>query len=44
MKSIYDKKNLAEVLLLHVEQMFLYNFIILRKTRDSNTVVFLWNL
>ena len=31
MTSIYEKKILAEVLLIHAEQMSLYNFIILRK-------------
>ena len=31
MKSIYEKKNLAKVQLIHAEQMSLYNFIILRK-------------
>ena len=34
----------AEVGLIHAEQLYLYNFIILRKKRDSNTSVFLWNL
>ena len=42
--SICEKKFLAEVWLFHAEQMPLYNFIILRKKRDSNTGVFLWNL
>ena len=31
MTSIYEKKNLATVQLIHAEQMSLYNFIILRK-------------
>ena len=31
MTSIYEKKNSAEVRLVHAEQMSLYNFIILRK-------------
>ena len=31
-------------LFIHAEQMSLYNFIISRKKRDSNTCVFLWNL
>ena len=31
MMSLYEKKNLAEVPLIHAEQMSLYNFIILRK-------------
>ena len=31
MTSIYEKKNSAEVRLIHAEQMSLYNFIILRK-------------
>ena len=31
MTSIYEKKNLAKVQLIHAEQMSLYNFIILRK-------------
>ena len=44
MTSIYEKKISAEVRLIHAEQMSLYNFIILRKKRDSNTGVFLWNL
>ena len=44
MRSACEKKISAEVQLIQAEQMFLYNFIILRKTRDSNTVVFLWNL
>ena len=47
-RDVYDvnlwEKNLAEVRLISAEQMSLYNFIILRKKRDSNTVVFLWNL
>ena len=30
---IYEKKNSAEVRLLHEEQMSLYNFIILRKNQ-----------
>ena len=34
----------AEVGLIHAEQLYLYNFIILRKKRDSNTSVFPWNL
>ena len=44
MMSIHEKKFLAEVRLIHAEQMPLYNFIILRKKRDSNAGVFLWNL
>ena len=31
MASIYEKKISAEVRLFHAEQMYLYNFIILRK-------------
>ena len=31
MTSIYEKEILAEVRLIHVEQMSLYNFIILKK-------------
>ena len=31
MTSIYEKKNLGKVQLIHAEQMALYNFIILRK-------------
>ena len=31
MTSIYEKKISAEVQLIHIEQMSLYNFIILRK-------------
>ena len=31
MTSVYEKKNSAEVPLIHAEQMSLYNFIILRK-------------
>ena len=38
------KKYIEEVLLIHAEQVSLYNFIILREKRDSNTGVFLWNL
>ena len=34
---------LAEVWLIQ-EEVSLYNFVILRKKRDSNTDVFLWNL
>ena len=37
------KKKSAEVPLIHAEQMPLYNFVILREKRDSNTDVFLWN-
>ena len=44
MTSIYEKKKLAEVWLICAEQMSLYNFIILKKKRDLNTGVFLWNL
>ena len=44
MTSIYEKNILAEVRLIHAEQMSLYNFIILSKKRDFNTGVFLWNL
>ena len=44
MTSIYEKKISVEVPLIHAEQMSLYNFIILREKRDSNTSVFLWNL
>ena len=42
--SIDEEKISAKVRLIHAEQMFLRNFIILRKRRDSNTGVFLWNL
>ena len=31
MTSIYEEKTLAKVWLIHAEQMFLYNSIILRK-------------
>ena len=31
MMSTYEKKNSAEVGLIHAEQMSLYNFVILRK-------------
>ena len=44
MTLIYQKKISAEVQLIHAEHMPLYNFIILRKKRDSNTGVFLQNL
>ena len=44
MTSIYEKKISAEVPLIPAEQMYLYNFIILREKRDSNTCAFLWNL
>ena len=43
MRSIYEEKILAEVWLIHAEQVPLYNFIVLR-TIDSKTGVFLWNL
>ena len=43
MTPIYWKKIPAEVQLIHAEQMSLCNFIILRKKRDSNTGIFLWN-
>ena len=42
--SIYEEKVLAKVCLIHAEHMSLYNFIILKKKRDSNIGVFLWNL
>ena len=35
MMSISEKKNSAEVRLIHAEQMSLYNFIVLRKTIDT---------
>ena len=41
---IYEKRSLAEVWLIHAEQMPLYSFIILSKKGDSNTGVLLWNL
>ena len=44
MTSIYEEKVSAKVWLIHAEQMSLYNFIILRKKRDSNTCVVQWNL
>ena len=37
MTSIYEKKILAEVRLVHAEQMSFKEKIILRKKRDSNT-------
>ena len=42
--SICEEKVLAKLQLFHAEQMSLYNFIILRKKRDSNTCVVQWNL
>ena len=44
MTSIYEKKISAEVRLVHAEQMSFKEKIILKKKRDSNTSVFLWNL
>ena len=44
MTSIYEKKISAEVRLVHAEQMYFKEKIILKKKRDSNTGVFLWNL
>ena len=45
-RDVYDVslwgENLAEAQLINAEQMSLYNCIILRKKRDSNTGVFLW--
>ena len=35
MTSIYEKKFSAEVRLIHVEQISLYNFIVLKKTIDT---------
>ena len=35
MTSIYEEKISAEVRLIHVEQMSLYNFIVLEKTIDT---------
>ena len=35
MTSIYEKEISAEVRLIHVEQMSLYNFIVLEKTIDT---------
>ena len=35
MTSIYEKKISAEVRLIHAEQMFLYNFIVLRKKQQT---------
>ena len=47
-RDIYEvnlrEKNLAEVWLINAGQMSLYNFLILRKERDSNTGVLLWYL
>ena len=50
--SIQEKKILAELWLIHAEQMSFYNFIILKKKqwpatfskRHSSTGAFLWNL
>ena len=42
--SIYEEKVSARVQLIYAEQISLYNFIILRKKRDSNKGVFLQNL
>ena len=44
MTSVYGKKFQQKYAFCHAEQMTFYNFIILRKKRDSNTDVFLWNL
>ena len=38
MTSVYEKKNSAEVRLIHAEQMSLYNFIILRKKQWTQTL------
>ena len=42
--SIYEEKVSARVQLIYAEQTSLYNFIILRKKRDSNKGVFPRNL
>ena len=35
MKYIYEKQHLAEIRLIHAEQMSFYNFTVLRKTIDA---------
>ena len=36
--------TLVELRIIQAQEKSFYNFVILRKKRDSNTGVFLWNL